>query len=202
MSAYVLFFGGFQATRQHVNAWAASAKSQRSDVTFDAFPWPASARKSDDVSATTAFKEAGTFDLALGTIRECSGGGVVYLVGHSSGCAIANAVDKAVDKAPKEAGKVVLVALDGFLPGTDQLARPSTQVWSAVCGTAVAVNHDKLKKWIGGRLKTHKATRTYDPWALHFSLVNSAATDRDNGTIATGYNNCRANLMWLPPAAP
>jgi hypothetical protein len=34
-------------------------------------------------------------------------------------------------------------------------------------------------------------------WALHFSLVNAAATDSTVKSIATGYAQCRANLVWL-----
>ncbi len=191
MSAYVLFFGGYHATLTDINVWSASAKAQKPDVTFDGYPWPSGAGAGAQ-SAIAAFTKAGSYAQAIATARECATD-LIYLVGHSSGCAIANAVDRGL----KDTSKVILVALDGFVPSREQLARPSTQVWAAECGSAVSRNHDKLKKAIGGRLKIYKATNIYEPWALHFSVVNSAASDKAVTSIATGYAHCRANLCWM-----
>jgi hypothetical protein len=191
MSAYVLFFGGYKATRTDINLWSASAKAQKPDVTFDGYPWPSGASWRAE-SAITTFDKAGSYAQALATIRECATD-QIYLVGHSSGCAIANAVERGL----KDTSKVILVALDGFLPSRDQLARPSTQVWAAECGRATSRNHGPLKKAIGGRLKIYQASDCYDSWALHFSVVNSAANDKAVTSIATGYAQCRANLAWL-----
>ena len=191
MSAYVLFFGGYHATLTDINVWSASAKAQKSDVTFDAYPWPSGAGAGAQ-SAIAAFTKAGSYAQAIATVRGCASD-LIYLVGHSSGCAIANAVDRGL----KDTSKVILVALDGFVPSREQLARPSTQVWAAECGSAVSRNHDKLKKAIGGQLKIYKATNIYEPWALHFSVVNSAANDKAVTSIVTGYAQCRANLMWM-----
>ena len=193
MSAYVLFFGGFLATRKDVNLWAASASSQMSGVTFDSYEWPAAARNSDDKSAVGAFTQAGSLKQAIATIEQCATDWV-YIVGHSSGCAIAREVDKGL----KDTSKVVLVALDGFAPYPSQMARQTTQVWAAVCGDKVSRNHDRLKEIVGGRLKIYKATNCYGKSALHFSVVNSAANDKSVTNIPTGYTNCRANLMWMP----
>lgn len=192
MSAYVIFFGGYKATRTDINAWSASAAAQRSDATFDGYPWPSGA-SSDAASAVSAFKAAGSLAQAIATIQECAHG-QAYLVGHSSGCAIANAVHRGL----KDSSNVTLVALDGFAPDRAQLARASTQVWAAVCGSAVSRNHNGLKKAVGGRLKVYKATNCFQSWALHFSVVNSAANDKVVTSIATGYAQCRANLMWMP----
>ena len=192
MSAYVLFFGGYHATLTDINVWSASAKAQKPDVTFDCYPWPSGAGAGAQ-SAIAAFTKAGSYAQAIATVQGCATD-LIYLVGHSSGCAIANAVDRGL----KDTSKVILVALDGFAPSRAQLARPSTQVWAAECGSAVSRNHDKLKKAIGGRLKIYKATDCYDPlFALHFSVVNSAANDKAVTNIATGYAQCRANLMWM-----
>jgi hypothetical protein len=160
-------------------------------VTFDGYPWPKGAN-SGAKSAVSTFKEAGSYAQAIATVQECATD-LIYLVGHSSGCAIANAVDRGL----KDTSKVILVALDGFVPSREQLARSSTQVWAAVCGKARSRNHDALKEAVGGRLKIYKATDCYDSWALHFSVVNSAATDKAVTSIATGYAQCRANLMWM-----
>lgn len=191
MGAYVLFFGGYHATRTDINVWCASAAAQKADVTFDGYPWPSGAN-ADAASAVATFTHAGSFAQAIGTVQECPYDRM-YLVGHSSGCAIANAVHRGL----KDTSKVVLVALDGFSPNREQLAKPGTQVWAAECGSAVSRNHDALKKAAGGGLRIYKASNCYKEWALHFSLVNSAANDDTVKSIKTGYANCRANLCWM-----
>jgi hypothetical protein len=130
--------------------------------------------------------------LALTTVH-AHAGDEIYIVGHSSGCAIANAVDRGL----RDTSKITLVALDGFAPDRAQRARPSTQIWAAECGRAKSRNHDALKRVAGDRLKIYKATDCLQPWALHFSVVNSAASDKSVTSIARGYAQCRANLMWL-----
>jgi pimeloyl-ACP methyl ester carboxylesterase len=191
MSTYVAFFGGYQATAQDMKAWWASAKAQRPDVTFDCYPWPSGAN-SDAESAVNAFTRPGDFDLAL-TLIHAHAGDQIYIVGHSSGCAIANAIDLHLT----DTSKVNLVALDGFAPDSKQRARPTTQMWAAECGKAVSRNHDALKRVAGGRLRIYKATDCLQPWALHFSVVNSDAMDRTVTSVATGYAGCRANLVWM-----
>jgi hypothetical protein len=191
MSAYVLFFGGYQASASDVKAWWASAKAQKPDVMFDCFPWPSGAN-ADAESAVSTFTKAGSYALALTTIHSHAADNI-YIVGHSSGCAIANAVDRGL----KGTSKITLVALDGFAPNGEQRARPNTQIWAAECGSAKSRNHDALKRVAGDRLKIYKATDSVQPWALHFSVVNSAAYDKTVTSIATGYAQCRANLMWL-----
>lgn len=191
MGAYVLFFGGYNATRTDINVWCASAAAQRSDATFDGYPWPHAAN-SDAESAVNTFSHAGSYQQAIGTAQECATG-LLYLVGHSSGCAIANAIHRGL----KDTSKVILVALDGFSPSRAQLAQPGTQVWAAECGKAVSRNHNALQRVVGGGLKIYNATNCYHEWALHFSLVNSAANDGAVKNIKTGYANCRANLCWM-----
>lgn len=191
MSAYVMFFGGYHATRTDINVWSASAKAQKPDVTFDGYAWPAGAN-SGAVSAVSTFKAGGSYTQAIATLEECATD-LIYIVGHSSGCAIANAVDRGM----KDTSNVILVALDGFAPSREQLARPSTQVWAAECGKAKSRNHDGLMGAVGGRLKIYKATNCFHGWSLHFSVVNSAATDKTVTSIRTGYAQCRANLCWM-----
>jgi hypothetical protein len=86
------------------------------------------------------------------------------------------------------------VALDGFAPDSDQLKRPSTQVWGAVCGGVTSRNYNFA---LGSRLKVFQATNCKTDWALHFSLVNAAATDTLVPTRQKGYFHCQANLVWL-----
>jgi hypothetical protein len=192
MSTSVLFFGGYNATENQVKSWVASAQGLRSDVDFRGFPWPSGAA-SDDRSAVAGFRNAGLFKAAVKAV-EASTAETVYLVGHSSGCAIANAVDEAF----KDHDKIVLVSLDGFAPSKGQLARPSTQVWAAECEGVKSRNYHKGLK---GRLKVYPATDCKTMWALHFSVVNTSANDADvpdvKGGWKNGYVNCRANLCWL-----
>lgn len=190
MSTCAFYFGGYKATETDVNAWVGSAQAQRSVVQFTGYPWPSGAA-SDDGSAVTGFTKSGQFAKALAAI-EASTAERIYLVGHSSGCAIANAVDRGL----KDHSKIVLVALDGFAPDPKQLGRPSTQVWSAENGKHKSLNYKWLKR-LGGRLRMYPATNATTELALHFSIVNSAATDKAVTTIPKGYTACVANLAWL-----
>ena len=197
MSAYVLFFGGFQATQTQINIWAGSAKAQKPDVTFDGYAYPASA-SARGASAVSAFKASGGLAQAIGTVQECATD-QVYLVGHSSGCAIANAVDKEVTKGLTDKSKFVLVALDGYRPDKDQLNRDNTQVWGAVSGAHKSYHYPDAdeKKKLGKNFKEFKASSGVTArFALHFSLVNTAITN-DTGNTEHGYDNCQANLKWV-----
>ncbi len=187
----VLFFGGYKATLTDMNIWLGSARAQRQDVEFDAFPWPHGADSSAE-SAVGAFTKGKKRDSVVADI-ESSDADLIYIVGHSSGCAIANAVDRSL----KGHGNIRLVALDGFTPGRDQLARLDTQVWAATCGTATSRNYNALRKAVGSRLQVYAATDCKTVWALHFSLVNAAASDRTVKSVPSGYAQCKANLMWL-----
>ena len=195
MITYVLFFGGYRATITDMKVWQGSAKAQKSDVEFDAIPWPSGASYTAS-SAVGVFTKTGGYKAALAAIQS-SKADQIYIVGHSSGCAIANAVDAGL----KDPSNVVLVALDGFVPDRKQLARQSTQVWAAESGTAKSKNYKDLKDAVGSRLQVYPAAADCTtPWALHFSLVNSAANDKvvtGKDLIAKGYSQCKANLVWL-----
>jgi basic membrane lipoprotein Med (substrate-binding protein (PBP1-ABC) superfamily) len=191
MSTCVLFFGGYKATHTDMKVWLGSARAQKPDLLFDAFAWPRGAG-ADASSAVTTFTKAGHYKSAISSL-ESSGADLIYIVGHSSGCAIANAVDRGL----KDHANVVLVALDGFGPDRKQLARSSTQVWAAECDGVTSRNYKALKGAVGGRLKVYTASSCKTSWALHFSLVNAAANDSAVQSIATGYAQCRANLVWL-----
>ncbi len=120
MSTYVIFFGGWRATPADMQAWKGSAKAQKSGIDFDAIPWPSGAA-SDASSAVSAFKnkKTGRYKSVMDDLRaiqwanaQSSNVSKIYIVGHSSGCAIANAVDEDLT----DHSDVVLVALDGFAP--------------------------------------------------------------------------------------
>jgi len=191
MSTSVLFFGGYKATAQDVNAWLGSAKAQKPEIEFNAVPWPQGAG-AGATSAVGTFRKTRRYGATMAAV-ESTKADRIYIVGHSSGCAIANAVDRAVG----DHSHIVLVALDGFVPDGNQLKRPSTQVWAAVCGDAKSKNYKALQNVAGARLQVYKATDCKTMWALHFSLVNAAGNDKVVTSIATGYAQCRANLVWL-----
>ena len=214
MSTYVIFFGGWRATPADMQAWKGSAKAQKSGIEFDAIPWPSGAA-SDAKSAVSAFKnkKTGRYKSVIDDIHaiqyanaQSANARKIYIVGHSSGCAIANAVDEGLT----DHSDVVLVALDGFVPGPKQLARQNTQVWVAktlpipFLDGGISRNYPALRKAIGSRLQVYYAAPDCTTeWALHFSLVNAAANDKivtgknSLEIVATGYTQCIANLVWL-----
>jgi hypothetical protein len=195
MNECVIFFGGYKATQEQVNLWRASAKSQTSGIEIGAYPWPKGAANNPDGDAgVEAFKE---FDSVVAAIK-ASPADKIYIVGHSSGCRIANKVDKAL-KGSTVASKVVLVALDGYRPDPDQLRRDNTEVWGAVSGTNQSYHYpdDDEKRQLGKHFREYKArTDITARFALHFSLVNTAVTN-GKGNTSEGYDNCKANLEWL-----
>jgi hypothetical protein len=188
MSTLVVFFGGYQATQSDMDAWLYNARGQRSDVEFVAFAWPRGA-SSDAKSAISGSHNRGQFKAALAAIQ-ASSADTIYIVGHSSGCAIANAVDKAL----ADTSKISLVALDGFSPDPSQLQRSTTQVWGARCGNILSMNFPHRA---GARQRVFETPDCKTKWALHFSVVNMAAMDSLIKSVATGYAQCRSNLEWL-----
>src|SRR3954453_6659329 len=125
MSTHVFFFGGWKSTILDVKAWKVDAHTQKNSVTFDAFPYPDGV-SSDGEEGVKAFDIAGAVKMVKASTAD-----TIFIVGHSSGCAIANEVD---DDLPDHK-KINLVALDGFAPRNAQLERTTTQVWSAESGT-------------------------------------------------------------------
>ena len=125
MSEAVFFFGGFLASPSDIDKWLRSARLQKPAVKFKGFPWPEGARP-DAHSAVKGFSKGGKLNSAIDEIEKTSVD-TIYIVGHSSGCAIANAVDAGVNFDDQ----IVLVTLDGFKPDASQLARADTQVWGA-----------------------------------------------------------------------
>ena len=122
MSIFVLYFGGWLASLPNVKDWMASARHQSPGITFDAYPYPANT-SADGGAAVDAFKGSGDFAKAVAKAQSSTADSI-YIVGHSSGCAISNAVDAQV----KNHDKITLVALDGYCPSAAQLGRPGTQV--------------------------------------------------------------------------
>jgi hypothetical protein len=184
---YVVFFGGFQSSQLDMERWLDSAENQRNDVRFDAFPFPDIPKSGDD-DAVNGFKD---FDEAIKKIED-SPADKIYIVGHSSGCAIANEVNARVKRDHKN---ITLVDLDGFAPSGDQIKGATVQAWSAEGdgGRGHSVN------WAKGK-RMYTASSATEAWSLHFSLVNTAATDaitKDNYKNK-GYAGCIANLCWLP----
>ena len=187
----VFYFGGYKASSPDMDRWLKSAQKQRSDVDFHAFPYP------PDATSEPTDKDVDTFKSVIKNINETQAE-KIFIVGHSSGCAIANAVDRRL----KDTTKVTLVALDGFAPDAKQLKRKSTQIWSAESGAGKSYNHDRLKNRLGDRLQIFHATADCTTeLALHFSLVNISANDTDLKSFKTdlknGYKDCVTNLCWL-----
>ncbi len=188
MKIYVIFFGGFRVTSTDMQLWLTSARKQRSDVVFDAYPYPEGAGADRD-SAANGFKQ---YDEVIKKIEE-SGADTVYIVGHSSGCAIANALNARLEGDHKN---IKLILLDGYIPKEDQVKHSSTEVWSA----EEAGGKGRSKHWAQWH-HNYPSTSATNPYSLHFSLANSAATDAIQGftqkDLQKGYAGCVANLRWL-----
>lgn len=199
MSTSIYFFGGYNASQKDIDAWLGSAKQQAPNIDFFGFPWPSGTPMDPEKAVVEGSKNSGQFKFAVDSIQECSADAdKIYIIGHSSGCAIANEVDRSFKDNSKIVSKIVLVALDGFTPDANQRARSSTQVWAAKSGKGKSLHYDYLQNVVGGSLQVHEArTDCTTKLALHFSLVNAAATDKDVDAIPTGYVNCKANLAWL-----
>ena len=113
------------------------------------------------------------------------------IVGHSSGCAIANDVANAAF----DLGGInfKLVALDGFCPSPELLSLPGTAVWSAECNGARSPNYYALSPCKQFRVYNPKVT---GQWPLHFSLINLNVSDQYD-QITDGYRACEANTEVL-----
>src|SRR5262245_22635803 len=188
MGIYVVFFGGYQASGTNMDLWKSSADTQRGDVTFDAFPYPGHA-DSSDTGAVNGFGKQ--FDGVIKKIEE-SGADTLFIVGHSSGCAIANELNS---RMKGDHSHITLVDLDGFAPSADQIKKSSVQAW---CAEGTGGKGEALH-WAQGKIKFIAASAT-TVWSLHFSLVNTAATDAitKHNYGSKGYAGCIANLCWLP----
>lgn len=193
MSIYVAFIGGFQSTQPNMDLWKASAQKQRSDVTFDAYPYPY-IPGAGDTAAVQGFEKK--FEGAAKKIEDLGADVQIFIVGHSSGCAIANELNKRVKV---DHTRITLVDLDGFAPSGDQIKKSTVKPWCAQGsgGKGHSVHFSKSKD-------VYTASKATQPWSLHFSMVNTAATDditKDN-YASTGYAGCLANLCFLLTAPP
>jgi len=189
MSICVVFFGGYKASKTDMELWLASARKQRDDVGFDAFPYPEGVNW-EDTNAVAGFSKQ--FDGVIKKIEDARPD-TLFIVGHSSGCAIANEVNSRLKADHKN---ITLVDLDGFAPLPKQIKGSTVQAWSA---EGPGGSHSK--NWAKGHIMFHAAQAT-NRWSLHFSLVNTAATDDiksgSDKDLAKGYAGCITNLDWLP----
>ena len=184
MSVYVVFFGGWKASKIEMELWLASAKNVCGmDVEYDAFPYPDGAGYRD-TNAVDGFSKQ--FD------------GAIKKIGHSSGCAIANELNS---RLKGDHSHITLVDLDGFAPSPDQIKKSSLQVWSAEGAKGgKSLHHDDWGPY-SSQLQVYTAASATNKWSLHFSLVNTAATDAIKSSsdedLKKGYAGCIANLCWL-----
>jgi hypothetical protein len=194
-STVVLYFGGYLSTQKDMDAWLASAREQAGkQFSFEAFHYPTSATD-QDASAVKFFGSAKISELAKRITDDKTRQYVI--VGHSSGCAISNAVaEKAVELQGGKAKNFRLVALDGFRPRKDLFAKMDITCWSAKNGQHKSRNWDPMVA--AAKFRSYDACNCgSQPWCLHFSLVNENATADTVQRIAQGYANCKANLEWL-----
>ena len=183
-STYVYFFGGYCSTVADVQAWGKSLEAKVPGATAIVFPYPPGASARDPLAEWGSSQDIAMHILA-GTNEPC------IIVGHSSGCAIANDVaNVALDLGAKN---FKLIALDGFRPSRELLSLPGTTVWSAECNGARSLNYDHLSCCQEFRVYHAEVA---EQWPLHFSLVNLNVSD-EYGELEHGYRKCEANVEVL-----
>jgi len=189
MSTAVFFFGGFNASKEDIDRWLRSARQQKPDIAFGGYKWESGPKSWPAETVVKGATGSGQIQWAIDDVEVCTAD-KIFIVGHSSGCAVANALDKSL----KDTSRIALVALDGFSPDDVQLQRKTTQVWGARCDGTTSKNYPGPSQ---GRRRIHEAKNCYSLYALHFSVVNANAVDGKVHSIATGYLDCKANLAFL-----
>jgi pimeloyl-ACP methyl ester carboxylesterase len=204
-STYVVFFGGYLSKQPDMIQWATSANSLRSDVTFGAYPFPANPGiPSDSHHPYVSHLGKKYFDDTIDVIQKIKDPGAdwIFIVGHSSGSAIAYELYQLLTD---QYSHITLVYLDGFPLDAIQKKDSNVQAWAAQGPHGEPSLHFNNRK-NGFIYPSIKAT---NPYALHFSLVNTAATDdikksnywtpcSKGSLVSMGYAKCVANLCWLP----
>jgi hypothetical protein len=110
-SVYVYFFGGYRSTISDVDAWGKSLEAKVSGTTAIVFPCPPGASAGDPLAGYSQ-------DVAMHIVAR--GNEPCMIIGHSSGCAIADDVAKAaLDLGAKNFS---LISLDGFRPSPELLS--------------------------------------------------------------------------------
>jgi len=174
----VFFFGGYGSTWGDVDAWGTSFEGKVSGSSVTRIPYPGDATAGDPLNVWNEDRS----EHVAQAIKACRD--AVVIIGHSSGCAIANDVAK---HARTRGCSFKLVALDGFCPSEDLLALPDTSVWSAMFEDEIrSLNYDGLKAKAGNKFRVYKSNVSA-MWPLHFSLINL--------NVVNAYH---ADHRWLP----
>lgn len=179
----VYFFGGYRASQADVSAWRTSLLQQRPSLSVVVTPYPQGATAGDPL----AFWDNADLAATIATTNDDC-----FIVGHSSGCALANNLAERVLAADFD--DFTLIALDGFKPNSKLLARDRTTCWSAQFGYIKSRNYAALQD--APRFQVYRPSQPAHNWALHFSLVNANARDGLVDSIPSGYEDCKANQCW------
>ena len=172
MSILVIFFGGYKASKTDIELWRASAGKQRDDVQFQAFPYPDIPGAGDD-DAVAGFKKQFGFDAVIKTI-EGSGADTVFIVGHSSGCAIANELNSRIKE---DKFHITLVDLDGFAPSPDkkrsQPLKPG--LLTEIAARSIPCGGHRIKKYPTQSMP-RTSIRFISPWSTKLRPTTSQAS--------------------------
>ena len=188
----IFYFGGYRSTHDDVVAWKNSLEDKLTKLLYVApqvtvFHYPDGASAGNPLAQWRHQSTEWIIQQMEDSLNN-------MIVGHSSGCAIANDV---AEHALFEGKKFRLIALDGFCPNDKLLALPGTRVWSAANMT---VGKYSLNFWALKARANHcfcvYQTKVEEKWPLHFSLVNLNVDD-DHIQLAEGYRNCDTNLQVL-----
>lgn len=183
----VFFFGGYNSTHNDVVSWKNSFE-KKTNLPAMVFHYPEGASAGDPLEDWDASEDVAQLVKDGDTI-----------VGHSSGCAIANDVAETVLKIKAKTEGIIfakrfkLIVLDGFHPRNGLRDAVDTKIWSAKCGDVYSLNYHALKDFKNFHVYEAKVK---EKWPLHFSLVNLNVSD-EYGLITQGYHDCDANLEVL-----
>lgn len=183
MSMYVVFIGGYLSSQHDMHVWKASASKQVRCLSLPR------ACKLVGCGCSPGFEKQLA---AVVSDVESASANAFFIVGYSSGCAIANALNA---RASGDHSRITLFNLDGFRARHDQIHGSKVKAW---CAHGPGPK-DKSIYWAEDKEEYHFSSAK-TPSALHLSSVNKAATNTIGGDNLwkTGYPGCVANLCWLP----
>lgn len=159
----VIFVGGFKATQDEVNRWAAAARAKDPTREYEGYEYPPKASSSDSSAVAGA---AANIKRAVADI-DSHPDKFFIIAGHSSGAAISNRIAELA----KDPSHFRLVTLDGFTPNKALQKRVDSTCWYGQNGNSLSANGGAMKS---NCLKStpYKTNLTTDKWGLHNLLYN------------------------------
>lgn len=197
--SWVLFFGGYGASPEQMSCWEKGARAQNSYASYIfqavAYPEGSASDMASVLKAGELIVKKWADEINLHPERK------YFIVGHSSGAALANRVAELVAR-PQQ---IELVDLDGFAASASLQKKAKTTCVYAVQTVTGMQSRNAISMKEACRLShAYKDSKCQTPWCLHFSLVNTQVAPSLSGADfkKNGYLGCGTNLDWLKPDEP